>query len=282
MVKTKTKKWDMFSVKDDSDNKTLCEQIITTISENQLHQIQHPPTRKDAIVNLFCISNRSLVKSMHTIPGISYHIGIILADIALRAQVNKKPFRTMPSGRKRIGACWKRNWGPSWLTFFHPMEQETSIKTGKHLITTCKTSGSQFHPRTPAQDTTSPGYLQMSNACATRRVDCTEKPAARKTTGQNSTITRRPRELHSRKHTENMSTVSYWMTWTMETRSPSGVTSRQTSRTPIDDLIIKDDGVLKLLQGLNPSKASGPDEIPARLLKNLMTELTPAITEIYR
>ena len=51
---------------------------------------------------------------------------------------------------------------------------------------------------------------------------------------------------------------------------------------PIDDLIIKEDGVLKLLQGLNPSKASGPDEIPARLLKNLVTELTPAITEIFR
>ena len=40
--------------------------------------------------------------------------------------------------------------------------------------------------------------------------------------------------------------------------------------------------MLNLLQSLNHSKASGPDEIPARLLKNLATELTPAITEIFR
>ena len=111
------------------------------------------------------------------------------------------------------------------------MEQETSIKTGKHLITICKTSRSQFHPRIPAQDTTSPSYHQMSNACAARRGDCTEKPDARKTTGRNSKVTRRPQELHPGKHTGNMSTVSYWMTWTMEARSPSGVTSRHRSRT---------------------------------------------------
>ena len=70
--------------------------------------------------------------------------------------------------------------------------------------------------------------------------------------------------------------------FTIDTPETVGIRLRGPNYPPIDDLIIKEDGVLKLLQGLNPSKASGPDEIPARLLKNLATELTPAITEIFR
>ena len=51
---------------------------------------------------------------------------------------------------------------------------------------------------------------------------------------------------------------------------------------PITDLVITVEGVQKLLAGLNPSKASGPDEIPARILKTLHVELAPILTEIYR
>ena len=41
-------------------------------------------------------------------------------------------------------------------------------------------------------------------------------------------------------------------------------------------------GVQKLLQNLQPHKATGPDSIPARLLKELSTELAPALAHIYQ
>ena len=41
-------------------------------------------------------------------------------------------------------------------------------------------------------------------------------------------------------------------------------------------------GVEKLLAGLNPSKAPGPDQIPARILKTLSRTLAPSLTEIFR
>ena len=47
------------------------------------------------------------------------------------------------------------------------------------------------------------------------------------------------------------------------------------------DLTINIEGVEKLLSGLNPSKASGPDEIPCRLLKELSHELAPVLTAIF-
>jgi hypothetical protein len=41
-------------------------------------------------------------------------------------------------------------------------------------------------------------------------------------------------------------------------------------------------GVMKLLTSLNPHKATGPDSIPARLLKEIGKEITPALTFIFQ
>ena len=51
---------------------------------------------------------------------------------------------------------------------------------------------------------------------------------------------------------------------------------------PIGELIIRDEGVEKLLADINPSKASGPDEIPCRLLKELAHELAPVFASLFR
>ena len=41
----------------------------------------------------------------------------------------------------------------------------------------------------------------------------------------------------------------------------------------MNDIVISKDGVIKLLKGLNPPKALGPDELRPRVLKELATEL---------
>jgi len=50
----------------------------------------------------------------------------------------------------------------------------------------------------------------------------------------------------------------------------------------IADLHISTEGVEKLLRNLNISKASGPDQIPCRLLKGLAGEISPILTEIFK
>ena len=48
------------------------------------------------------------------------------------------------------------------------------------------------------------------------------------------------------------------------------------------DINIEENGVNKLLANLKPNKASGPDNIPARLLKELSNELSPIFTILFQ
>jgi hypothetical protein len=50
----------------------------------------------------------------------------------------------------------------------------------------------------------------------------------------------------------------------------------------LDDLTITTEGVAKLLRGLNPAKASGPDGIPNRILKVCSDAIAPSLAAIFR
>ena len=50
----------------------------------------------------------------------------------------------------------------------------------------------------------------------------------------------------------------------------------------MDDIVVLNEGVTKLLKGLNPSKALGPDELYPRMLKELATELGPVFAHLFQ
>lgn len=49
----------------------------------------------------------------------------------------------------------------------------------------------------------------------------------------------------------------------------------------VPDISVHHEGVYKLLRNINPHKATGPDCIPGRLLKELSKEITPILTTIF-
>ena len=50
----------------------------------------------------------------------------------------------------------------------------------------------------------------------------------------------------------------------------------------MEDIVVTKEGVTKLLKGLNPSKALGPDELHPRVLKELATELGPVFAHLFQ
>ena len=50
----------------------------------------------------------------------------------------------------------------------------------------------------------------------------------------------------------------------------------------IDSIYVTCKGVTKLLRNLKPHKATGPDGIPARLLKETATEVAPAVILLFQ
>ena len=54
------------------------------------------------------------------------------------------------------------------------------------------------------------------------------------------------------------------------------------SHPTMNHILIDSRGIVKLLKNINPHKASGPDGIPARLLKETAEEIAPAITLLYQ
>ena len=50
----------------------------------------------------------------------------------------------------------------------------------------------------------------------------------------------------------------------------------------MSDIIVSQEGVLKLLKKINPHKASGQDMIPVHILKDLADVIAPIITVIFQ
>ena len=50
----------------------------------------------------------------------------------------------------------------------------------------------------------------------------------------------------------------------------------------MDDIVVSNEGVTKLLKGLNPSKALGPDDLHPRVLKELATEMGPVFAYLFQ
>ena len=69
----------------------------------------------------------------------------------------------------------------------------------------------------------------------------------------------------------------YESTWTKEDKS--SIPSPDGTLFPsMPEIEVTNEGVVKLLLKLNPNKASGPDLLPARVLKEMATEIGPFLT----
>ena len=101
---------------------------LCKLCEQQLYGMVTPffiaPQEKD-----FNLHKPWLVKSLKTIPGISHHDGIILAE--LKAHINKKPPRVATSGTRQTGEIWTRRPLHSPPNSSVDLKTRISMRTGR-------------------------------------------------------------------------------------------------------------------------------------------------------
>ena len=95
--------WKSHTVIEHSQKRQINEKVLSVILNSGLSQIQIEPTRQNKILDLLCTNKPGLFSEIHSICGFSDH-SIIMADCDLKAQVTKKPPRTI--------TIWnKADWG---------------------------------------------------------------------------------------------------------------------------------------------------------------------------
>ena len=73
----------------------------------------------------------------------------------------------------------------------------------------------------------------------------------------------------------------YESTWTKKDRG-SIPTPEGQPFPAMPEISVTKEGVFKLLLKLNPNKATGPDLLPARILKDMANEIAPILTAIFQ
>jgi hypothetical protein len=327
--------WDNMTPKQECQKKSLCNKLINILSEANLHQMQRQNTREDAILDLLCTNKPSLVKNIDTIPGISDHDGIILADISLQAHINKKPQRRVPIWSKAnwesmkaetaafsvkfLEECGGRNVADNWDNLLDHLKasQSKNIPTKlsstrnnvpwltsatkkmcrkKHrLYKKAKKSQSPAHwaelkkHQNETRDTLRKSHWDYVNNILVSGLEKGDtKPfwsyiKSQKQDNCGVSALNEKGQLHSDAPSKaRLLSNQFKSVFTKDPPLDSGIQPSGQQFPEISPLEITVKGVQKLLQNINPKKASGPDEVPARILHNLSDELAPALTAIFQ
>ena len=212
----------------------MCEKIINTLNESHLHQLQRESTRKDAVLDHICTIKPRLEKNLKTIPGTSDHDGIILADMELKAQINKKPSRMVPIWSKADWGKLKEKAAAFTTEFLSKFEDQNLHENWKDLEDHMK----HLKNSIPSKRTSTRHNLLWLTTEATRM--CRKKRRIYKKAKR----TRDDKDWYYYKHqnntrkvvkyceqlTETMSTTSYQVAWSPVTEIPSGAISSPSSK----------------------------------------------------
>ena len=83
-------------------NKSQCELLLSSLDTHALAQIHKEPAREENILDLLITNKPALIKSSHSVPGISDHCAVVLLWILTHPTVVPNPTQCV-SSKKLIG-----------------------------------------------------------------------------------------------------------------------------------------------------------------------------------
>ena len=326
--------WDTSVVKPaNTYMKGLAENLIATLSEHDLEQMQRQPSWKDRVDDLFCTNKPSLVKDVSLIPGFSDH-SFIVVDTTLSPVVNKKPARKIykwsqanwdkineetkefsdkmitsdlnvddmyeaytehvkSTIEKHVPHKWtSTRYDVPWLT--PSLKRQCNLKHRLYNKARRTHRHSDWQKYNDLAKSTKKALKQarwqhVNKILHEAEEEGNSKPFYRYIKSQRQdSVGVAPLKDSSGIHTTPSSKATsllhqFSSVFTKDSDDPNRNATPDGPTVPdIDPLNITEDGVLKLLQKLNSSKAGGPDEIPGRFLKETAVSSAPFLTHLYR
>ena len=105
--------WDNGVVNPKAASKSQCELLLSSLDTHALAQIHKEPTREENILDLLITNKPGLIKSSHSVPGISDHCAVVTElDIDPPYRRTKpRPVRQFKKAnweaiRQQIRSCW--------------------------------------------------------------------------------------------------------------------------------------------------------------------------------
>ena len=290
--------WTTDSVKQYANKPGLCHQLLRISKDNFLDQLVLEPTRitEDTanILDLFFSNNQSLVNRVDIIPGISDH-EVVYVESSLRPSraatpprkvfcYNKGDFDTLKA-ELRIVRKEFESMEPTSTTqaLWDKFQATVTDLMNKHIPTKTLNGKKIKKP-----------WINRKVKSQMRRRD---KLFRRMRKTKNDSDIRKYKEC--KKALQKSERQDYW-TYINDIKDKADILNRQYQSVfthedpniPVPDpdgdpypdmqqITVTDEGVRKLLQKSNPRKASGPDMVPARFLKECSEELSPILTIIF-
>ena len=309
----------------------LAETLLSTLSNYGLSQLQHLPTYRDHVLDLFCSNKPGLIKSVSVIPGVSDH-GFVVVDTVLKPLLSKKTPRkilrwsradwasikqstvdftknTIQSGlgveelytsfmdhvkslERFIPATWSRvRTDVPWLTTDLKRQCNKKHRLYNRARKTHKPSHwASYHELAQATKKAlrSAHWRHVNKILDSAELERNSKPFWKYIRSQRQDSSGVAALKHNGKlHSDAPSNASilqkqFLSVFTQDSNCPNKDRKMDGPKYPsIPPLHVKNTGVQKLLSNINPSKASGPDEIAGRLLKELASELSPFLTHLF-
>ncbi len=325
--------WETLIINNKTPHKAVHNKLMEILDEFHLSQMQKSPTREGRVLDLYLTNKPALLKSIHTIPGISDH-EIVVADSEIQPMYVRSKPRNITLFNK---ADWEKIKGEMRTFQTRFLETFNSNTVNENWLALKDFINKLIEEHIPTRTTTTRYNLPWLNASIKRatnkkkrlykkaRKSGKESDWAKYRTCKKETLqalrrarwqyindilvegmeenNNKPfwRYIKSQKQ-ENIGVAPLKSGGKLENNSvekaellntqfrsvftaedKSFIPSMADPQTPgIEPLSITCDGVYKLLKNLNPAKASGPDCIPARFLKELAEEIAPLLTEIFQ
>ncbi|XP_072016713.1 uncharacterized protein [Amphiura filiformis] len=241
--------------------KSLNESFLQTLSRTGLEQLVDFPTRGDNTLDIVITNRPSLVNRCEGMPGLSDH-DIVYVDLNIQAS------RSKPVKRKIF--LWKR----ADLDAIH-----SATKTWADSFV------SRYSTSTPVEILATEVEDQLEKIL-------NDEPGGNKRLGalikakrcdQTGTAPLRDGNiLHSDPKTKASILNRHFASVFTDDKSTTLPDLGPSPHPSMDRITVNIQGVIKLLQNLKPHKATGPDGIPARLLRETALEIAPAITLLFQ